>query len=74
MIARHHMNWRTKAIAALEKPNEWTLNYSGVIGVSRADAERIKALFLDAVENTERLLRESPEEEAYILICDFFPL
>jgi hypothetical protein len=75
MFSKHHTNWRVKAIQALEdfQPKE-NLHFSGAITLSKADAEKIRKVLLDAIERTEAIYRPSKEEVAYAIILDFFPI
>ncbi len=72
MLPRHHSNWRMKAIEAVDEESENDLHFSGVIGLSRKDALRLKAMMLTLVEQTEHLLKETREEAPYCVLLDLF--
>jgi uncharacterized protein (TIGR02147 family) len=74
LIARHHSNWRMKSIEAIERMDSQGLHYSGVIGVSRADAKRIRTYLLDVLQKSEAVLRDSKEEAPYLMAMDFYEL
>ena len=71
-ISKHHTNWRIEAIKSLEQPQDHDLHYSGVSSLSRKDAENIKALLVDVIENYVRTIEKSPEEVLYNFSMDFF--
>jgi uncharacterized protein (TIGR02147 family) len=74
MLAKHHTNWRIRAIESFdrEKPND--LHYSSVIGVSRANALKIRERILKLLESTEPMLAEPTEEAAFVFGIDLFAL
>jgi uncharacterized protein (TIGR02147 family) len=72
LIARHHANWRLKAVEAQEQMNPRNLHYSAVIGISQKDALKLRSAMLDLIQNTEPVIRESKEEAPYVLLMDFF--
>ncbi|MGE0632891.1 MAG: TIGR02147 family protein [Pseudobdellovibrionaceae bacterium] len=75
MLFKHHTNWRLKALESLESVrNTSNLHYSSVLALSNADAERIKSVLLDALAETEGILRDTSEENAFVLGIDFFNL
>lgn len=73
-ISKHHINWKVEAIKSLEKEEEKNFDYSSVIAISKEDASRMKEVLYQALENSESILRDSPEEEIYSLQMNFFKL
>jgi uncharacterized protein (TIGR02147 family) len=74
-INKHHSNWRIEALKSLDrKNNKKDLHYSGVSSLSKADAEKIRLMFVDVVENYVRTIEKSPEETVYTFNLDFFQL
>lgn len=74
LIARHHSNWRLKAMQSLDSPSPDNLHYSAVYTLAPEDAPRIRAILLAALETAEPILRESPAKKVYCLATDFFAL
>jgi uncharacterized protein (TIGR02147 family) len=74
LIARHHANWRIKAVEAQERPRKENLHYSSLIGISRNDALRIRNMLLDVLQNVEGIIVESKEEAPYVMLLDLFEL
>ncbi len=71
-IARHHANWRMKAMQAIDAGGADNLHYSAVLTLSHDDAARIKENLLRTLEDTLKIMRSSPEEEAFAYNFDFF--
>lgn len=74
LIQRHHVNWRLKSIQQCEKATSDSLRYSSVLALSEQDAFRVKELILELVEKSEHILRQTDEEDVFVLLCDFFRL
>ncbi len=72
LVARHHSNWRLRALETLSSPVPRDLHYSLVMSVSQKDVERIRALFLDAIQKAEPILMGSEDEAVYNLSLDLF--
>ncbi len=73
-IRSHHQNFRHKAIQSLEEERELDLHYSSVMTLSKVDAFKIKDLILRLIEDKERILAPSPNEEIVCLNLDLFEL
>lgn len=74
LIARHHLNWRLRAIESLENLNQQDLYYSSVICLSEADTLKIKAELVKAIERAKGIVRDSTEENVFCLALDLFRL
>jgi uncharacterized protein (TIGR02147 family) len=74
LLPRHHSNWRMKAMQAVDHPKAGDLHYSGVIGISKKDGERVRAMMLDLLQKSEVIVQESKEDTAYVMLMDFFEL
>ncbi len=72
LLAKHHSNWRLRAMQALEGQGESILHYSSVISLAEKDVSAIKDILLRALELQEAVLEASKEEAAYCLSLDFF--
>jgi len=71
-INKHHSNWRIESIKSLDSPTPSDLHYSGVSSLSKSDAEKIRAQFVEVIENYVRQIEKSPEETLYAFNLDFF--
>lgn len=66
MAAHHHLNWKLKSIETLNTPGSNQIHYTGVVTLSRTDAEKIKELILSSVMQVRDLIASSSEE---LLAC-----
>ncbi len=73
-IIRHHSNWRTRALVALEKDQPSDIHYSAAVTLSLADAVKIKDSLIETIEARASVIGASKEEEVYCLTMDFFSL
>lgn len=74
LIAKHHMNWRMQSLRSLENSSKDDLHYSSVMAISHADYQKIKEHILKTLEETEKIIVHSPEEDGYVLGVDLFKL
>lgn len=62
-VVEHHRNWHLEALRAVTERRSEDLNYSGALCMSREDVEKIRAIFLSAIEKTEKQIIPSPNEQ-----------
>jgi len=62
-ILSHHQNWRLHSTRVLSDKNPSNINYSGVFSLSKKDIDRIKEILLQAIEQNEKTISRSGEEE-----------
>jgi uncharacterized protein (TIGR02147 family) len=74
LIIQHQSNWRMRAMHAIESQQPENLHYGTVMALSRSDAALIKRKLTDLIEEINRLMVPSKEEEAHILCVDWFGL
>lgn len=74
MIAKHHSNWRARALVSLDQEREGDLHYSSVVSLSREDSLRLKEMTIAYLEKVKGVVRDSPAEELYSFSMDFFVL
>ncbi|MGE3609360.1 MAG: DUF4423 domain-containing protein [Bacteriovoracaceae bacterium] len=67
----HHRNWRQKAIQNLDHKRKDDLNYTVVTSISEEVAKKIKHLLLEAIQKSEPLIKEAPDQTVYNLNIDF---
>jgi uncharacterized protein (TIGR02147 family) len=72
LIANHHVNWRLRAIDAIERDPRAGLHYSSVVSLSRDDLPRGKEILVEAIERVKKLVRESKEETIASFCTDFY--
>lgn len=73
-IQRHHINWRSQSLQAVEKNLPTNLHYSNVIGVSKSDFAKIKEIFVRSIEQAREVIGPSQEEALYAVTLDCFEL
>lgn len=73
-LIKHHTNWRTQAIESFERQEPPDFHYSGVVSLSSQDVSKIKEIMLETVGETQKLVRESKEQELCVLNIDWFRL
>lgn len=75
IVARHHANWRIKAMErhpAMDEERE--LAFTCPMALSRADAEEIRAKLVDMIDEVCRRAGPSPSEAVYFLNVDWLEL
>lgn len=73
-IGRHHAMWRQKAIERHPTLTENELAYSSPLSVSYQDAEKIRKLIVDCVEQVNKIREPSPCETLYFINFDWVKL
>ena len=71
-IARHHTNWRQKAVQNLEVQTDEDLHYSGIYSMDLKTAAQIKDRFLDFIKAQIKEIEAAPEKELFVIGIDFF--
>ena len=74
LIKSLHQNMRQKAIESLINTNDFNLNYSSILVLSREDSLKIRSMILDLIKKKEEILIPSPEEEMVVFNIDYFRL
>ncbi|MCC7404593.1 MAG: DUF4423 domain-containing protein [Bdellovibrionales bacterium] len=74
LTLRHHINWRLHTVASLQFVNPDDLHYSGCVSLSQQDVIKVKEIILEALQRSVAVITASPEETAYVLAFDFYPL
>jgi uncharacterized protein (TIGR02147 family) len=73
MIARHHSNWRLRAIDSLDRDPKEDLHFSTVVSVTREDSLRIKEFLVKSIETARGIVARSQNETDLQCLCvDFF--
>lgn len=74
-VFQHHQNWRLKTLDTLgSDAYEQNLHYSTVSSLSEKDAEKIRAMMLQVIEDYVEKVKPSKEETLYAFTLDFFKL
>jgi hypothetical protein len=67
-----HRNWRERANWDVELGKNESLHYTSVFAISRGDAEILRSFILKVIEKSRSIIKPSPSEEVYCMLCDFF--
>jgi uncharacterized protein (TIGR02147 family) len=73
-VLRHHNNWRSRAVIAIDRNMNDDFHYSNVLSMSHKDIPRIREILIKAIEDCRAIIRESNEEELLIWNMDLFQL
>jgi uncharacterized protein (TIGR02147 family) len=74
LIKSLHQNMRQKAIESLISTNDFNLNYSSILVLSKDDSMKIRNMILDLIKKKEEILIPSPEEDMVVFNIDYFQL
>lgn len=73
-IAKHHTNWRLKAIDDASTAHSDGIHYSTVSSLSQKDYEKLRHELTEVIQNYVDTIRPSAEETACCFNLDFFKL
>jgi len=71
-LIQHHSNYRMQTIQRLGQQTAKDLHYSGILGMTAQDRDRVRELTLQYIENIEKILSTSKPEVPVILNLDWF--
>ena len=71
LIARHHGNWRLKAMERHPLMTDGELSYTSPMSLSESDAQRVRALLVALVKEVNKIRDPSPCEATYYLNVDW---
>lgn len=71
LVARHHSNWRLKAMENFEGLNSSELVFTSPVAVSQKDALTIRRRLLETIEDWARISDQSPSERLMCLNIDW---
>lgn len=71
-IQRHHSNWRMKALQAIDANDPRNLHFSNVVSISEKDIVKVREIFIKAIDEARKIVKDSPEEKLQSICVDFF--
>ncbi len=74
LLMQHHLHWRMRAIEAIQLKSIDDLHYSGVISLSLADYDWVKAQLTQLLQEIIDRVKESPDETLATLNFDWFKI
>lgn len=73
-IRQHHTNWRIAAINSLGNNRSNDIHYSTVSSLSLEDAEKLKSILVQTIQDYVKVIGPSKEETLYNFNLDFYSL
>jgi uncharacterized protein (TIGR02147 family) len=71
-LSRHHMNWRMRALEALQRDVALPTCYTSPMTLSASDIKEVQRILHEAISKIEPLVEPSPAEDLYCLNIDWF--
>lgn len=71
-VVKHHMNWRMKAMQAMDTHQEKNLHYTAPLSLSKELAEKIREEIVQFIQRQTKKVAESPSETLVCLNIDWF--
>lgn len=71
-IVRHHLNWRMKSQIKADRIQDDELMFTSPFSVSRKDFTRLKKMFLNFIQESSKIIKDSPSEEVACINIDLF--
>ncbi len=71
-IQRHHINWRSQSLQAVELNLVDNLHFSTLFAIQKSDFNQIKENFLKSIEASRAIIRPSEPEEVFAITLDLF--
>lgn len=73
LIARHHANWRVKAMERHPKLTDSEFCFSAPLTIADKDASKVRLILKDAIEQISNIVRQSdPVDQIYCVNIDWF--
>ncbi len=72
MTEANHTHWRQKAIQEIQFDNDFSLHYTSVFSLSRADTTLLREFLLKSIAEARKISDPSECEQAFCLNLDFF--
>jgi len=74
LSARHHLNWRLKALESHFNLRKHELAFTAPLSIAKKDREKVREILLQTVEKVSALVSDSESEELACLNMDWFDL
>lgn len=70
----HHSQWRQRAMGKIVERDPRNIHYTTLYGISHKDADILRGMLLEFIENSRKLVEPSAEEDVVCLLADLFYL
>jgi len=71
-VNKHHLNWRMKALQAMDQRREANLHYSAPMAMSQEIRTKVREEIVQLIQKTTKKVADSPSETLACLTIDFF--
>lgn len=71
---RHHTNWRTRNLTRLEVIADHEICFTVPFSCTKEDYQKIREIFLQAIEQASKIVGSSDGEETHVLCMDLFDM
>ncbi len=71
-VNKHRQNWRLRGFSIMEQKNESDIFYTSPMSISYADADKIRDMILNYIQEILAVMRPSPSEKVCCLNIDWF--
>jgi uncharacterized protein (TIGR02147 family) len=71
---RHHTNWRTRNLTRLEVIADHEICFTVPFSCSKKDYQKIREVFLQAIEQASKIVGSSQGEETHVICLDLFDM
>jgi hypothetical protein len=71
-VNKHRQNWRLKGFSQMEQKSEFDIFYTSPMSLSAADAEKVRTLVLNQIQEILAIMRPSASEKVCCLNVDWF--
>jgi hypothetical protein len=72
LISLHHNHWRQRAVLDSALASADSIHYTTIHSISLKDYERVKEKIFELIEQCQRIVSPSKDEELVCMACDLF--
>lgn len=73
-VNKHHLNWRMKALQAMDRKDEFNLHYTAPVSLAQDLIPKIHEQLLQLIQSNSQKIAQSPSEEMMCLNIDWFKI
>lgn len=70
----HHRNWNLLAMQKISTDIKKDLHYSSVVSLAAKDYDKVKEIFMRAIEESKKIVKDSEGEKIYTTTLHFFEI
>lgn len=74
LVKKHHLNWRLQTLQRLEDIDNHELCFTYPHSASKEDSLKIREILLQAINDIQKLVKDSPAEKVSFMNIDLFDL